>query len=64
MPPRSALGKAMNYAHKQRPKLIVYVRIQYTWYSIVPSDAIALAETDPDQERESHLRTALVLTPE
>ena len=25
MPPRSALGKAMNYAHKQWPKLIVYV---------------------------------------
>jgi transposase len=25
VPPRSALGKAMNYAHKQWPKLIVYV---------------------------------------
>ena len=24
VPPRSALGKAMNYAHKQWPKLIVY----------------------------------------
>ncbi len=24
-PPRSALGKAMNYAHKQWPRLIVYV---------------------------------------
>jgi len=25
VPPRSALGKAMNYAHKQWPKLIVYL---------------------------------------
>lgn len=25
VPPRSALGKAMNYAHKQWPKLIVFV---------------------------------------
>lgn len=25
VPPRSAPGKAMNYAHKQWPKLIVYV---------------------------------------
>lgn len=25
MPPRSALGKAMNYAHELWPKLIVYV---------------------------------------